>query len=79
MYIYNTIIDSMDTKVSRSDYLVSRSSFTTGFGSIVALHGWRHKYNTSNTANEADRRALKNDWAMIGQDLSRAIFKKKNV
>lgn len=53
----------------RTDYLFSKTGFMIGLGSVINLAGNYYLYNGSKTADEADRRALANDWAMVAEDL----------
>lgn len=59
----------------RTDFLVSRMSFLTGPGSILALFGNYYEYNRSSTEAEADVLALYSDWLNIGNDIRVAIEK----
>lgn len=58
-----------------SGMLFARPSFTEGVARIVDFGTTLQDYNTSKTGNEADFRALKNDWMIVGQDLKYAIKK----
>jgi hypothetical protein len=55
-----------------TDFLTPASSFLTGAGSVFALAGSYYSYNRSSTPQEADERAIRSDWAMIGQDIEQA-------
>jgi len=59
--------------MSETDFLFARSSFTEGFARIVDLGSTLNIYNNSETVNEADLKALKNDFRMIGQDIASAV------
>jgi hypothetical protein len=54
-------------------FLLSDSGFTTGMGSAVNLSGNFYAFNYSETPTLADIRALRADWAAVGQDLAGAI------
>ena len=56
-----------------TDFLVPKSSFITGVGSVICLGGWNHRYNISNSKFDADTKAIKNDWNLVGSDLRTAI------
>ncbi|MGD1032583.1 MAG: hypothetical protein ABSA05_15750 [Opitutaceae bacterium] len=58
-----------------TDFLTASSSFTTGMGSAVAIGGNFYGFNYSKTPDEADARALRADWIMIGKDLSDVMKK----
>lgn len=60
-----------------TDFLVPSSSFVTGMGSAFNLAGNYYSYNTSEIEEEADKKAIYNDWVMIGQDLREAMLKVK--
>jgi hypothetical protein len=53
--------------------LLSDSGFTTGMGSAVNLNGNFYGFNYSDTPTLADIRALRADWAAVGQDLTEAM------
>jgi len=52
-----------------TDFLVSDDSFFTGVGTIFNLDGSFYRYNRSATIQAADSRAIRQDFAMIGQDI----------
>lgn len=58
-----------------TDFLVARNSFLSGAGRVLDLGSTRNKfsYNQSPSTAIADKRALINDWNMVGQDLRGAI------
>ncbi|ASW74698.1 hypothetical protein IQ37_15195 [Chryseobacterium piperi] len=56
----------------KTSYLLPRRNFIVGMGSIFNLRGSYFDYDTSVTEKIADRRAIENDWEMIGQDLRNA-------
>ena len=57
----------------KTDFLVPASSFLIGMGSLLNFSGNYFEYNNSQTTEIADRRALSNDWAIVGQDIRQAI------
>jgi hypothetical protein len=57
----------------RSDFLVARPSLASGFARLFDLFGAFDVYNVSADGAAADARALRADWAVIGQDLEDAI------
>jgi hypothetical protein len=61
-----------------TDYLFSKSSFIDGLGSILDLSGSYYDFNYSNSWQEADSKAIKNDWGMVGNDIrdAKKVFKK---
>lgn len=60
-------------------FLYSDSSFLSGAATSINLAGNFYSYNVSETDKEADIRAIYNDFAMIGQDITDSMAKLKNV
>ena len=56
-----------------SGFLFSTPSFLTGAGTVINLAGNYYKYNTSPSTLEADLRAIRNDFWVIGDDIRAAI------
>ena len=65
----------MNDTEKRTDFLFPKRSFWTGFSSILNVFGNQNKFNTSKSGQEADCKALKSDWEMIGKDIQNAIDK----
>jgi len=40
-----------------------------GFGSIFNISGSYFEFNYSNSGNESDKKAIENDWGVIGDDI----------
>ncbi len=59
----------MSKKKYRTDFLFPRTNMLIGAGSIFNLAGNYFEFNTSKTEQEADFKALENDWGVIGMDL----------
>jgi hypothetical protein len=57
----------------KTDFLLPAVSFITGMGSIFNVSGNYYSFNASKSGAEADCRALRSDWQMIGQDLEKAM------
>ncbi|MEP2689171.1 hypothetical protein [Maribacter dokdonensis] len=57
----------------KTDFLFPRRSFWTGFSSVLSIFGETNKFNTSKSGEEADYKALKSDWEMIGQDIRKVM------
>jgi hypothetical protein len=53
----------------RTDFLYARPSFWSGIGRVLDLWGKFDDYNTSQTPDEADMRALYCDWRVVGQGI----------
>lgn len=56
-----------------TDFLVPRPSFLEGMARVMDMGGSLSRYNRSRTPEEADSRALANDFAMVGQDMRASI------
>ncbi|WP_394204608.1 hypothetical protein [Lactococcus chungangensis] len=66
----------------KTDFLITRPSVLRGISKIIDLGAVSsHKYNSSKNSEEADYRALKNDWLMTGKDMKDSLneFKKENA
>ena len=57
----------------RSDFLVARPSLASGLARLCDLFGAFDVYNASPDGATADARAIRADWAVIGQDLRAAM------
>lgn len=57
----------------RRIYLFARPSFLTGIARILDPQGKLNTYNTSESAQLADARAIRSDWLAVGDDLRSAI------
>lgn len=56
--------------------LFAEPSFFEGVASVIDLGATLHKeYNSSKTENEADRKAIQNDWRAVGEDIKISILK----
>jgi len=60
---------------SYTDFLVPDPTFLLGVASIIAIGGNTFFYNRSANGTLADARALRQDFAMIGQDIHDVIAK----
>ncbi|MFS1663360.1 hypothetical protein [Streptococcus sp. zg-JUN1979] len=65
----------------KTTFLVAENSFFKGMARVLDVGSTRnkHAYSASKSAEEADTRAILNDWSMVGQDIWRAYgeFKEK--
>jgi len=57
----------------KTDFLIPRGSFAVGAGSIMNIAGVYFVYNTSSSEEDADARAIYNDWRIVGQDIEKAL------
>lgn len=55
-----------------TDHLFAQPSFRSGVASIIDIEGMTF-YNTSQTPEEADHRAIESDWGVVGLDLRGAL------
>nr|DAS87888.1 MAG TPA: hypothetical protein [Caudoviricetes sp.] len=57
--------------MNKTDYLIATNSFLSGVGRILDLFSTRNEssFNGSKSELEADYRAIRNDWNMVGQDI----------
>ena len=53
--------------------LFARPSFIEGMSRVLDLGSTLQQYNSSDTEEEADSEALKNDWRAVGDDLKFSI------
>jgi hypothetical protein len=58
-----------------TDFLVSKGSFIGGVGSVLNLAGTYFLYNSSETPEQADERAIRSDWEQTGNDIATAMGK----
>ena len=58
-----------ENKKSYSFFLFALPRFLTGFASLLDIGATLTHYNEFSTPEEADARAIKSDWAAIGNDL----------
>ena len=56
-----------------SDFLFAHPSFLAGLGRVLDIGGVFDDYNSSDTAAEADERAMRVDWLAAGADLESAM------
>ncbi|MCX6233912.1 MAG: hypothetical protein NT175_04195 [Bacteroidetes bacterium] len=57
----------------RTDFLFPAPSFFKGLASIFNVPGNYYDFNYSQSNEEADYKALKTDWSIIGQDIRNAV------
>jgi hypothetical protein len=56
-----------------TDFLFARPSFLEGLARILDIGGTMQKYNESQTPEEADAKAMYNDFKTVGDDISFAF------
>lgn len=64
----------------RTDFLLQKTNFWVGLGSVLNIAGSYFKYNYSQSATEADNKAIYSDWMNVGDDfkVSKKQFEKEN-
>lgn len=64
---------------NKTTFLVAKNDFASGVSRILDIASTRNKriYNTSKSGEEADRKAIFNDWYIIGDDIRGAYDKLK--
>jgi hypothetical protein len=55
-----------------TSFLFASPNFMSGVSSVMDLGGTLVMYNESKTIQEADIKAIANDWAMVGKDIRTA-------
>ena len=54
-------------------FLFPKANFISGMGSVFNLPGNYYNFDYSETPEEADSKAVGNDWGVIGDDLSEVM------
>lgn len=62
-----------ENNYKNSFFLFARPSFCEGVARALDLGGTLQIYNESDSSEEANQKAIKNDWLAIGQDLKNGI------
>ena len=66
---------------NKTTFLIAKNDFISGVSRILDIASTRNKrvYNTSQSDDVADKKAIFNDWYMIGNDIRGAYeqFKKE--
>jgi hypothetical protein len=61
-----------------TDFLFAKPSFASGLGRAIDLCGHFDKYNSSGSESEADERAIRVDWLVVGKDMNDAFEQVKS-
>lgn len=56
-----------------TDFLFADTSIVAGAGSVINVFGNYYDFNYSKSEEEADIKAIKCDWYMIGKDIRKAL------
>jgi len=62
-----------------STFLFANPSFLSGIARLFFVPSKIDFYNESETPQEADWKAIRNDWEMVGQDLREAMKSKSSA
>jgi len=54
-------------------FLFSDTGCLVGAGSIINIFGNYYEFNSSDSEQEADAKAIRNDFEMVGQDIEQAL------
>ncbi len=65
----------MDDTRKRTDFLFPKRDFWTGFSSVLDIFASDKKFNSSKSGEDADFKAIRNDWEMVGQDFKDTLSK----
>jgi hypothetical protein len=57
----------------QTDFLFAQPSFASGVARTLDLWGQFDEYNTSESPEEADSKAIASDWILVGQDIAEAM------
>ena len=68
-----TLTKNRKIKHRQSSRLYASPDFIIGLGSIFNIAGNYFDYNYSKTGAEADRKAIKRDWEMLGHDFKSTL------
>jgi len=60
-------------KKARTDFLFANTDILIGMGSVLNVAGNYFRFNESPDGAIADRRALGNDWKVVGDDILNAL------
>jgi hypothetical protein len=61
------------SKKVKTGFLYAQPSFASGAARVLDMWGQFDEYNSSESADEADEKAIASDWLVVGQDLVDAI------
>jgi hypothetical protein len=59
----------MGNYTEKTGFLFANPSFIHGVASVIDIGATLVEYNSSNTQQEADARAIASDWAITGKDI----------
>lgn len=64
--------------MGRSSFLFAEPSFIGGLSSVLDIGNTLTVYNDSKSPSEADMRAIRSDWVVVGEDLRHAMEQWEN-
>ena len=59
--------------MNKRNFLFARPSFLKGVGSILNIGATGKVYNSARSVAEADLKAIRSDWKIIGNDMREAL------
>lgn len=59
---------------NRTDFLFPKRNFWTGLSSVIGITPNANKFNASKSDEDADFKAIKSDWNMVGGDIKKSIL-----
>lgn len=62
-------------KVMKTSFLLPKGGFLVGMGSVFNIAGNYFRYNSSESAEVADYKALCSDWSNVGSDIEVSMNK----
>lgn len=63
----------MTKSTKRTDFLLPKAGFWEGLSNVFNVFGTPPKFKTSESGFEADYKAIKSDWEMVGEDFRTTI------
>ena len=60
-------------RIHTSSVLGARPSFLEGIARVVDIGNTLQTYNDSDSEQEADTKALRHDWQIVGEDIRQSI------
>jgi hypothetical protein len=75
IFKFSKTIEMKKNKSYRSDFLFATPSFLVGAGNVLNVAGNYFSFNYSSNGREADSKAIRADWGVIGSDIETASSK----
>lgn len=65
-------------KKYKTDKLINRATFFDGLGSVFNISGNYFRIRFKSSGFDLDRKAIENDWGVVGNDIREALRKAKS-